>query len=89
MSTVSTCDYQEVTKFTWGDSVRIAGAAPAHLRPGSAGAVVGISEQHERSGSYLEEFPSGVVYNVEFGDGSTAQVQEDYLIPLELGDDSA
>jgi hypothetical protein len=68
-------------KFTCGDSVEIAEHAPANLRPGSAAALVGISEQNERQGSYLQEFSSGVVYTVEFGDGSDAQVHEDHLIP--------
>jgi hypothetical protein len=61
-----------MAKFTWGDSVRIAEAAPANVRPGSAAAVVGVSEHH----------PSEVVYTVEFEDGSDAEVHEDHLIPL-------
>ena len=52
--------------------MRIAEAAPAKVRPGSAAAVVGVSEHH----------PSGVVYTVEFEDGSDAEVHEDHLIPL-------
>jgi hypothetical protein len=66
-----------MAKFTWGDSVRIAEDAPANVRPGSPAEVVGITEQHERQG-----FASGVVYTVEFEDGSDAEVHEDHLIPL-------
>jgi len=74
-------------KFTWGDSVQIAEGAPANVRPGSPAAVVGISEQHQRRGSHLQEFPTGVVYTVEFEDGSDAEVHEDHLTPLVLSDD--
>jgi hypothetical protein len=36
--------------------------------------VVGVSEQHERHGSYPQRFPNGVVYTVELEeDGSNAQ----------------
>jgi hypothetical protein len=63
---------KEMAKFTWGDSVRIAEAAPASVRPGSAAEVVGVTEHH----------PSGIVYTVEFEDGSDAEVHEDHLIPL-------
>jgi hypothetical protein len=52
------------------------------VRPGSPVAVVGLSEQHQRSGSFLQTFPSGVVYTVEFGDGSDAEVHEDHLIRI-------
>jgi len=74
-------------RFTWGSSVKVAAGAPAKARPGSAAEVVGVSEQHERSGSYLLAFPSGVVYTIEFEDGSDAEVHEDHLIPLELDGD--
>lgn len=74
-------------KFTWGDSVRIAEGAPSSVRPGSSAAVVGISEQHDRQGSYLDAFPTGVVYTIEFDDGSSAEVHEDHLIPLASNQD--
>ena len=75
-------------KFTWGDSVRIAEDAPANVRPGSSAEVVGVSERHERIGSYLNTFPSGIVYTVEFADGSSAEVHEDHLISLASNNDS-
>jgi hypothetical protein len=76
-----------MAKFTWGDSVRISEDAPANVRPGSPAVVVGISEQHERQGSYLQGFASGVVYTVEFEDGSDAEVHKDHLIPLASNED--
>jgi hypothetical protein len=69
-------------KFTWGDSVRVSELAPVNVRPGSEAVVVGFSEESERRGSYLEEFPCGVVYTVEYEDGTDADVQEHHLIPL-------
>lgn len=72
---------ESIAKFTWGDSVLISEDAPANLRPGSPAEIVGISELHQRHGSYLLRFPGGVVYTVEFADGSDAEVHEDHLIP--------
>lgn len=79
---------ESVPKFTWGDIVRISDNAPAIMRPGSPAEIVGISEQHQRHGSYLRQFPSGVVYTVEFEDGNDAGVHESYLIRL-ISDDSS
>jgi hypothetical protein len=83
------CDYK---RQQWPGShgetaCKFAEGAPANVRPGSPAAVVGFSEQHERLGSYLQEFPSGVVYTVEFEDGSDAEVHEDHLAPLASNDD--
>ena len=68
-------------KFKWGDSVLIAKDSPANLRPGSPAEIVGMSEPHQRQGSYLMQFPGGVVYTVEFADGSEAEVHEDHISP--------
>ena len=69
-----------MSKFTWGDSVQIAEGAPADLRPGSMAVVVGLSE--ERHGSFLERFPHGMVYTVEYEDGSSVELHEDHLVAL-------
>jgi len=71
-----------MAKFTWGDSVLIAEDAPANARPGSPAGIVGISEKHNRHGSYLQDFPDGVVYTVEFEDGEDAEVHEDHIVLL-------
>jgi hypothetical protein len=71
-----------MAKFTWGDSVLITEGAPANARPGSPAEIVGISEKHERHGSYLQDFPDGVVYTVEFEDGDDALVHEHHVVPL-------
>lgn len=71
-----------MSKFTWGNAVQISNDAPASVRRGGSGVVVGVSEQAERHGSYLDRFPHGVVYTVEFEDGSDADVCEDDLVLL-------
>lgn len=61
---------------TWGDTVLVSDDAPEQLRPGCFASVVGISTEDQRAGGYLERFPSGTVYTIEFGDGSDAEVHE-------------
>jgi hypothetical protein len=41
--------------------------------------VVGISDEAERKGDYLKKFPEGVVYTIEFEDGSSIEIQESLL----------
>lgn len=65
--------------FTWNDSVVVAEHAPPSKRPGAIASIVGISRQYERSGTYLEEFPTGNVYTVEFDDGAYAEVPQGML----------
>ena len=69
---------------TYNDIVLINRSAPSELRPGERACVVGISEPSQRSGSYLAQFPSGLVYTVEFGDGSSVEIHET-LVELEPG----
>ncbi|HWC99899.1 MAG TPA: hypothetical protein VG456_24235 [Candidatus Sulfopaludibacter sp.] len=76
-----------MAKFTWGESVRIAEDAPASVRPGTPAEVVGISERRDGHGSHLQGFPGGVVYTVEFEDGSDTEVDEEYLVPLASKDE--
>lgn len=71
-----------MAKFAWGDSVLVAEDAAVIARPGSPAEIVGISEKQERHGSYLQNFPDGVVYSVEFEDGGDAEVHEDHIVPL-------
>lgn len=65
--------------FTWKDLVVVADHAPTSQRPGATASIVGISRQYERSGTYLEEFPTGNVYTVEFDDGASIDVPEGML----------
>jgi hypothetical protein len=72
-----------VSKFTWGDGARIESEAPDCLRPGSAVAIVGVVEQHERRGTHFDSFAEGVIYTVEFEDGTSLDVHEGHLVPLD------
>ena len=58
--------------FTWGESVRVDDAAPPKLRPGHAGAVVGMWETAD-----------GMTYTVEFGDGKDAEIPGSLLTSIE------
>ena len=65
--------------YTWNDTVRVKDAAPVACRPGALASVVGISEVTERKGDFLKKFPEGVVYTIEFEDGSSAELHEALL----------
>lgn len=62
-----------MTKFTYNDIVRVQGEAEPTLPHGRAW-VVGIFEK--RPGPYFNKFPAGVVYTIEFEDGSSTEVHE-------------
>lgn len=62
--------------FTWNDVVETVEDADPLLRPGSRAWIVGISAQHERSGSFLQDHPVGFVYTIEFEDGSSVSAPE-------------
>lgn len=63
--------------FTWGDIVIISDAAPAEWRPGAIAWVVGVFECSETHP--VGDFPPGMVYLVEFEDGSATEVTEQVL----------
>jgi len=65
--------------FTYNDTVRVKQAAPAQWRPGELASVVGISLEAERSGEFLKTFPHGILYTIEFEDGSSVQLHEDLV----------
>jgi hypothetical protein len=65
--------------FTWDDTVKVLLSAPPQMRPGHLGSVVGISQVEDRRGDYLAKFPDGVVYTIEFEDGSSVHVPENFL----------
>lgn len=71
-----------MTKFSWNDTVTAKPNASPKLRPGEIASIVGISKEGERRGGYLKKFPKGVVYTIEFNDGSDVQAEEDDLILL-------
>lgn len=69
-------------KYTWNDIVTAKPSASEELRPGQRAWIVGLSSQDERSGWFLEKFPVGMVYTIEFEDGSSTSAAESDLILL-------
>lgn len=69
-----------MSKFFYDDVVKVVDSASAELRPGCKAWVVGIFETQDRQGNYFNKFPEGVVYTIEFEDGSSTEVHESNLI---------
>lgn len=65
-----------MAKFTYNDIVRVKQNAEPGTRLGRAW-VVGIFE--DRPGPYFNQFPDGIVYTIEFEDGTSAEVHESSL----------
>lgn len=65
--------------FTFDDTVRVKESAPLSKRHGACASVIMVFEDNERSGSYFEQFPPGVVYSIEFEDGEAEDVHETHL----------
>ena len=65
--------------FTYSDSVLVKADAPAEMRPGQKASVIGITTEHERSGSRFDQFPPGIVYLVEFEGGEALDIHEGML----------
>jgi hypothetical protein len=72
-----------MAKYTWGSTVIIKQEAAPNLRAGAKVDIVGISEEKDRKGEYLEKYPHGTVYTIEYIDGSDAQAHEDDLALLQ------
>jgi hypothetical protein len=64
-------------KFTYDDIVKVLDTAPSELRPGERAWVVGVFET--RPGKYFDVFPEGVVYSIEFEDGTAIEIHESNL----------
>lgn len=63
-------------KFDCDDVVRVNPAANPELRPGAKAWVVGVVPEDKRVGSYFEQFQPGVIYTVEYEDGTSHDVHE-------------
>lgn len=61
-------------KFNYDDIVEVRSGVSPDLRPGARTWVVGIFEM--RKGSYFNKFPEGVVYTIEFEDGTSTEAHE-------------
>lgn len=70
-----------MSKFTYDDIVRVSDKAPVKIRPGERAWVVGVFV--DRLGGYFEQFPPGIIYSIEFEDGSAIEVHESMLDLIE------
>jgi hypothetical protein len=68
-----------MNKFTFDDTVRIKKDAPNALRQGQKASVTMVFLPQDRIGSYFDQFPPGVIYSVEYEDGESTEVHEDFL----------
>ncbi|MCR1768205.1 hypothetical protein [Burkholderia glumae] len=66
-----------MTKFDYADIVRVLGTASPDFRPGARAWIVGVFE--DRPGKYFDRFPPGVVYTIEYEDGSSVEIHESLL----------
>lgn len=66
-------------KFDYDDIVSAISTAPISARPGNKAWIVGVFEN--RRGEFLKSFPEGVVYLIEFEDGTSIEVAESQLEP--------
>ena len=74
-------------QYDWGDTVRITPLAPVHLRPGSTASVCGmrrVAVALHGSGEPHKDGSVGLVlYLIEFGDGFTVELPEEFLQPVD------
>jgi hypothetical protein len=61
-------------KFNYDDMVKVRPEVSPELRPCAIAWVVGVFET--RAGSYFDKFPDGIIYTIEFEDGSAVEVHE-------------
>ena len=67
-------------KFTYDDIVLIQKASGLPGRIGARAWVIAVfPERSSRPGSAFDRFPDGPIYTVEFEDGSSAEMHEDWL----------
>ncbi|MGZ4954574.1 MAG: hypothetical protein ACXV8Q_05630 [Methylobacter sp.] len=67
--------------FNYDDIVKVQVNAGPDQRPGAKAWIVGIFET--RPGEYFNKFPEGIVYSIEFEDGSSIEIHETSLQPYE------
>ncbi|MGZ3182851.1 MAG: hypothetical protein ACXU8N_10445 [Telluria sp.] len=68
--------------FYYDDIVRVQDSAGLAGRAGQRAWIVGVFTERPE-GDYFARFPPGVVYSVEFDDGSSAELHEDDLALLD------
>jgi hypothetical protein len=74
------CRSIDMPRFNYDDIVNVRSGASADLHPCKKAWVVAIFDT--RPGPYFDKFPDGVVYMVEFEDGSSLEIHENDLEPF-------
>lgn len=72
-----------MSNFTYDDIVRVSATSGGKAAPARRAWIVGVFETDKELGPYWKEFPPGVVYTVEFEDGSSTEVHENDLVAWE------
>lgn len=65
-------------KFNYDDIVHVRAGAAISTRINERAWIVGVFEERPEGG-YFDRFPPGIVYSIEFEDGSSSEVHEDDL----------
>ncbi len=68
-----------MAKFYYNEIVRTRPDVSTHFRPGERAWIVGVHEESARSGHFLDKYPHGVVYTIEFEDGSSIEIEESMI----------
>lgn len=66
-----------MAKFDYNDVVRAIASADQRYRPGDRAWIVGVFENDPSP--WLRRFPPGVVYSIEYEDGSSLEIHETLL----------
>lgn len=67
------------SKFTYGDIVKIKLTSLKRSREGAQAWIVGVFDTEEMKGGYFDQFDQGIVYTIEFEDGSSIEIHEKEL----------
>ena len=71
------------SKFDWGETVEVDEKAPTEFHPEEIGEVCGIHKVESHNQSFAFNRPIGtVVYTIEFANGGSVEVPEEFLSEL-------
>ena len=71
-------------KYDYGDSVTVNNNAPEHYRPKAKGSLCGVRRvETDEQAKAANTSVGATLWLVEFADGSSVEVLEEYLIPLD------
>ena len=71
-------------KYDYGDSVTVNINAPEHYRPKAKGSLCGVRRvETDEQAKAANTSVGATLWLVEFADGSSVEVLEEYLIPLD------